>query len=349
MKTSGKNHPRPLFSLAAPPPATAPTGQKFALAHSRHLPTQRISRHMIKPENAAEILAQLPPPGHCLHTIIRGDFILNDLIVGIVRQASQRAVVAAKWAVLKVGNPTFAPIPPIGGIDRATATATRDEAAKKGQARKPADSVVEKIPQQNESKSRDQAAKAVGVNLSDRALADWCGVSAPTVSDVRCKSFTTEPKEPTYSDGVMPPATKPNIAEEYEKATRTGKDGKQHPVPVLTIGTLSMNPENARELAKLLDEGLVGGITMVISDYFFRTSRDAVEECFQILPAPSTRWIKTRSHAKICLIPTGTDAFVLHGSANLRSSANLENLTIENDRALLDWHAGWIPELTTTL
>jgi len=199
---------KPLFSLPPTTPATPQTTQGFALSRSRYLPQQRIGKHLIHPANAAELLAQLPAPGHVLHTVVKGDFILNDLITAIVR--------------------------------------------------------------------------------------------------------------------------------------KTG------PCPRLTVGTLSMNPENARELRKLLDAALVGGITMLISDYFFRTSRDAVEECFQILPSPVTTWIKTRSHVKIALIPSGSNSYVLHGSANLRSSANLENLTIENDRALLDWHQGWIDELQTT-
>ncbi len=198
---------KPLFTLTETAPATAPTGQSFALSRSRHLPTQRLGKHMIRPENATEILANLPQPGHVLHTVVKGDFILTDLITQIARQSGQ--------------------------------------------------------------------------------------------------------------------------------------------CPRLTLGTLSMNPENARELAKLRDEELIGGITLVLSDFFFRTSRDAVEECFQILPAPSTRWIKCRSHVKIALIPTADDAYVLHGSANLRSSANLENLTIENDRQLLEWHASWVSELNT--
>ena len=198
---------KPLFQLAPPAPLTTSTGQGFALSRSRYLPQQRIGKHLVHPDNAAELLANLPVPGHVLHSIIRGDFILNDLICQIVRQSG--------------------------------------------------------------------------------------------------------------------------------------------PCPRLTIGTLSMNPENARELRKLIDEELVGGITMVISDYFFRTSREAVEECFAILPEPATTWIKVRSHVKLALIPTAENAYVLHGSANLRSSANLENLTVENDRKLLEWHADWIAELNT--
>ena len=200
---------KPLFQLPTTAPASTSSSGGFALSRSRYLPQPRVSAHLIRPENAGELVANLPAPGHCLHAIIRGDFILNDLIVGIVRQSG--------------------------------------------------------------------------------------------------------------------------------------------PCPRLAIGTLSMNPENAREIRKLLDEGLVGGIEMIISDYFFRTSRDAVEECFAILPPPGTTWIKTRSHVKLALIPSDSNAYVLHGSANLRSSANLENLTIENDRQLLDWHQEWISELRDTL
>jgi hypothetical protein len=62
---------------------------------------------------------RIPPPSS--HAPARGD-----------RSDSQRAMVAAKWAGLKVGQPRkpSESIPPIGGISPTSATATRDEAGK---------------------------------------------------------------------------------------------------------------------------------------------------------------------------------------------------------------------------
>ena len=46
---------------------------------------------------------------------------------------------------------------------------------------------------------------------------------------------------------------------------------------------------------------------------------------------------------KISLIRTSCGRhLVMHGSANLRSSCNMEQFAIDNDRDLYEFHAGWI-------
>lgn len=56
--------------------------------------------------------------------------------------------------------------------------------------------------------------------------------------------------------------------------------------------------------------------------------------------------VVTRSHAKCILIPTEAGAFyVVEGSSNLRSSDNLEQMTIFNSKEVHDWHAAWIDEI----
>ena len=66
-------------------------------------------------------------------------------------------------------------------------------------------------------------------DLSDRALADWCGVGHPFIAKIRGEQVVSDSTSPDQ------PAHKPNIAEEYAKEvaarTRTGKDGKQYPAP----------------------------------------------------------------------------------------------------------------------
>lgn len=49
-----------------------------------------------------------------------------------------------------------------------------------------------------------------------------------------------------------------------------------------------------------------------------------------------------RNHTKICLLKTETDYFVMCGSANLRSSATIEQFTIINDKNIYDFNRDWI-------
>lgn len=55
---------------------------------------------------------------------------------------------------------------------------------------------------------------------------------------------------------------------------------------------------------------------------------------------------RTRAHAKvICIATLHREHYVLEGSANLRSSDNLEQMLLVNDPATHDFHAAWIDEL----
>jgi hypothetical protein len=52
------------------------------------------------------------------------------------------------------------------------------------------------------------------------------------------------------------------------------------------------------------------------------------------------------SHAKILLMQlTDGRSFVAESSANLRSCASIEQITMTHDAALLDFHRNWITEV----
>ena len=87
--------PHPLFSLETPPKATAMPTNGFALAASRFISMRdklhiakkgRPGKHLIRAEHVADVMAQLPAPGERLHAILKGNFIMADLIAAIVRQ-----------------------------------------------------------------------------------------------------------------------------------------------------------------------------------------------------------------------------------------------------------------------
>ena len=54
------------------------------------------------------------------------------------------------------------------------------------------------------------------------------------------------------------------------------------------------------------------------------------------------------THAKVVLMETSTGgAYVVESSANLRSCASIEQITLTNDAALLAFHRYWINEILT--
>lgn len=127
--------------------------------------------------------------------------------------------------------------------------------------------------------------------------------------------------------------------------------GRLGPVDHLRIATLGMSAANAAGLARLLATGHVARLTLVVSHYFRQVDRASVwpEVCAALEPH-GVRPVVTRNHAKVILLPfrDRPDRLTLEGSANLRSSDNVEQLCVFNSAATHDFHAAWIDELAAT-
>ena len=120
-------------------------------------------------------------------------------------------------------------------------------------------------------------------------------------------------------------------------------------IPDLHVATLSLSGPNLDSLANLLHGDYVQRLHLYVSDYWFaHERRDLVPYAYQELDLGADRFqlTVTGSHAKVALIETADGAaYVLHGSANLRSSASIEQLAIEHDPALLAFHRDWLQAL----
>jgi hypothetical protein len=115
----------------------------------------------------------------------------------------------------------------------------------------------------------------------------------------------------------------------------------------LRIATLCYNRRNAAELLGLLETRLALNLTLLVSS-FFRSHNKELHEWFagELRAYPAARVAAARSHCKVVTFDLGpADGLVFEGSANLRTNGNREHLTAVWDRALHDWHAGWIDDL----
>lgn len=115
--------------------------------------------------------------------------------------------------------------------------------------------------------------------------------------------------------------------------------------PHLRIATLGMSVHNAETMANLRETGLVDQITILTSLYFREVNKDETFKTVMDRLAGFAKMVVARSHVKVILAPTADAHWVMEASANLRSSDNLELLTIFNDQEIHDWHAAWIDEL----
>lgn len=92
----------------------------------------------------------------------------------------------------------------------------------------------------------------------------------------------------------------------------------------------------------------IADITILCSHYFAKVDKDTVYREVSAKLAGRARLIVARNHAKIICLPTRSgDHFVIEGSANLRSSDNIEQITILNDPDLLAFHVSWIDQLAS--
>ena len=108
----------------------------------------------------------------------------------------------------------------------------------------------------------------------------------------------------------------------------------------LTISTLSLNPNNVDSLANLMECGYIESLNLIVSDYFYSHERQTLVPYIREKLDKDNRFqfAAAGTHCKLTLFETHKGAkVVIHGSANLRSSSNIEHMTIEENPELFDF------------
>lgn len=125
-------------------------------------------------------------------------------------------------------------------------------------------------------------------------------------------------------------------------------------VKKMVISTLSMNQNNVDSLENLIVGNYIESLDLIVSDFFFAHERNSlipyiyekldIDNRFQLAVAGT--------HCKLCIFETDCGKFVvIHGSANLRTSSNIEQIMIEENEALyrfnLDFQTNIINKYST--
>ena len=109
----------------------------------------------------------------------------------------------------------------------------------------------------------------------------------------------------------------------------------------VTISTLGMCQNNVDSLYLLLAEKYVNKLNLLVSGYFYSHERhDLVPYIYEKLDIGNRfQFAVAHTHCKMCLIETYDGRhIVIHGSANLRSSGNIEQFVIEESKDLYDFN-----------
>ena len=117
-------------------------------------------------------------------------------------------------------------------------------------------------------------------------------------------------------------------------------------IAYLAIVTLSFSQANMIDLLGMLDSGQIDKVDFLFSIYFKSNEKENCQRLAQELTTRGQRVFSGLIHAKLLLIElTDGRAFTVESSANLRSCASVEQITIFHDRSLFDFHRGWIGEI----
>jgi len=110
----------------------------------------------------------------------------------------------------------------------------------------------------------------------------------------------------------------------------------------LTISTLSMSQENVDSLANLVNGNYLRQLNLIVSHYYFSTERRSLMPyIYEQLDKNDILQLAVASvHTKIAMIRTECGKKItIHGSANLRTSSNIEQIVIEHTPGLFDFCA----------
>lgn len=120
----------------------------------------------------------------------------------------------------------------------------------------------------------------------------------------------------------------------------------------LYVATLSMSEGNVEVLAALVDSGLVPFVHVFVSDYFYAHYRHTIYKAlFDSIPLDKLQVTVAGTHVKIALMqlrdPAGGEPIpvVIEGSANLRSSQNVEQFAVVNSREHYEFHRAWLDDM----
>lgn len=105
----------------------------------------------------------------------------------------------------------------------------------------------------------------------------------------------------------------------------------------MTISTLSMSENNVDSLANLTNGKYVDKLNLIVSDFFYSHERsNLIPYLYENLDKGNKFQLAAAStHCKICIFETHCGHYVvIHGSANLRSSSNIEQFVIEENKSL---------------
>lgn len=122
---------------------------------------------------------------------------------------------------------------------------------------------------------------------------------------------------------------------------------RDHYADEILIATLSMSQNNCDSLAGIIEAGRVKRLGLILSTYWYAVEmkRRVGYVVERLSRAEQFNWAAVSLHCKLIMIREGDRHYVMHGSANLRSCAQLEQVVIERNEALYNFNKAWMEKV----
>lgn len=120
---------------------------------------------------------------------------------------------------------------------------------------------------------------------------------------------------------------------------------EREPCQELHIATLSLNSDNARHIAGMIEAKKILKASLVISESYATRSPEDFKQVEAILTAVGVPITIDRNHTKINLFDYGAKKYVMHGSLNLRRCNAFEQCFIDHCSELYQFFKSFIDDV----
>jgi hypothetical protein len=113
---------------------------------------------------------------------------------------------------------------------------------------------------------------------------------------------------------------------------------KLYPIKELYASTYSISRKVIEALIEMHDKGQIERITLLVSDSMIKRNPLTIDNLMSMASSrPNVTVLYAWVHAKVCLLKTHDDFYVIEGSGNWSENAHYEQYTFANSKGLYDF------------
>ena len=113
---------------------------------------------------------------------------------------------------------------------------------------------------------------------------------------------------------------------------------KNHPIKELHASTYSISRKVIDALIEMHDRGMIEQITLMISDSMIKRNPLTIANLMAMATSrPNLKVVYAWSHAKVCLMKTHDNYYIIEGSGNWSENAQYEQYILANSKGVYDF------------